>query len=70
MIDQTSKAVTSKGSVFAVLDSAPMTPAHYLYWLAASRGTLLDGFCRRIPRHRLAAPRQPSQTEPSMPILT
>jgi putative MFS transporter len=44
MIDQTSKAVTSKGFVFAVLDSAPMTPTHYLYWLAASGGTLLDGF--------------------------
>jgi MFS transporter, putative metabolite transport protein len=44
MIGQIPKTVTSKASVFAVLDSAPMTPAHYAYWLVASGGTLLDGF--------------------------
>ena len=44
MVDPKSKAVTSKASVFAVLDDAPMTPAHYGYWLLASGGTLLDGF--------------------------
>jgi putative MFS transporter len=38
------KTVTSKADVFGALDSAPMTPAHYLYWLLASGGTLLDGF--------------------------
>jgi hypothetical protein len=38
------KTVTSKVDVFSALDSAPMTPAHYLYWLLASGGTLLDGF--------------------------
>ncbi len=37
-------AMASKASVFAALDAAPMTPAHYLYWLVASGGTLLDGF--------------------------
>jgi MFS transporter, putative metabolite transport protein len=30
--------------VFSALDSAPMTPAHYVYWLLASGGTFLDGF--------------------------
>jgi putative MFS transporter len=36
--------VSSKTSVFARLDEAPMTPLHYFYWLLASGGTLLDGF--------------------------
>jgi len=38
------ETVSSKAHVFGALDSAPMTPAHYLYWLLASGGTLLDGF--------------------------
>jgi MFS transporter, putative metabolite transport protein len=38
------KTVSSKAHVFGALDSAPMTPARYLYWLLASGGTLLDGF--------------------------
>lgn len=38
------KTVSSKASVFGALDDAPMTFAHYLYWLLASGGTLLDGF--------------------------
>jgi len=36
--------VSSKTSVFGLLDEAPMTPLHYYYWLLASGGTLLDGF--------------------------
>jgi MFS family permease len=36
--------VSSKASVFGLLDEAPMTPLHYCYWLLASGGTLLDGF--------------------------
>ncbi|HEY6383863.1 MAG TPA: MFS transporter [Pseudolabrys sp.] len=36
--------VSSKTSVFGLLDEAPMTPLHYCYWLLASGGTLLDGF--------------------------
>jgi len=36
--------VSAKASVFGALDNAPMTPAHYLYWLLASGGTFLDGF--------------------------
>ena len=39
-----SKTVSSKTSVFGALDDAPMTFAHYRYWLLASGGTLLDGF--------------------------
>jgi len=39
-----SKTVSSKTSVFGALDNAPMTFAHYRYWLLASGGTLLDGF--------------------------
>src|SRR5262245_62598466 len=35
--------VSSKASVFGLLDEAPMTPLHYFYWLLASGGTLLDG---------------------------
>ena len=38
------KTVSSKAHVFSALDEAPMTFAHYLYWLLASGGTLLDGF--------------------------
>ena len=38
------KTVSSKAHVFSALDDAPMTFAHYLYWLLASGGTLLDGF--------------------------
>ncbi len=44
MSKPTSKTVSSKASVFGALDDAPMTAAHYLYWLLASGGTLLDGF--------------------------
>jgi hypothetical protein len=44
MTDSTLKTVSSKTSVFGALDNAPMTFAHYLYWLLASGGTLLDGF--------------------------
>ena len=36
--------VSSKASVFGLLDEAPMTGLHYYYWLLASGGTLLDGF--------------------------
>src|SRR5262249_32409870 len=36
--------VSSKTSVFGLLDEAPMTPLHYYYWLLASGGTLLDGY--------------------------
>ena len=36
--------VSSKASVFALLDETPMTALHYYYWLLASGGTLLDGF--------------------------
>ena len=36
--------VSSKASVFGLLDQAPMTTLHYYYWLLASGGTLLDGF--------------------------
>ena len=35
--------VSSKASVFGLLDEAPMTSLHYFYWLLASGGTLLDG---------------------------
>jgi MFS family permease len=38
------QAVSSKANVFSALDDARMTPSHYLYWLIASGGTLLDGF--------------------------
>ncbi len=38
------QTVSSKTHVFSALDDARMTPAHYLYWLLASGGTLLDGF--------------------------
>lgn len=44
MIQAAANTVSSKANVFSALDSAPMTPAHYLYWLLASGGTLLDGF--------------------------
>jgi MFS transporter, putative metabolite transport protein len=44
MTQALAKTVSSKAHVFGVLDSAPMTAAHYLYWLLASGGTLLDGF--------------------------
>ena len=44
MTVSTPKTVSSKSSVFGVLDDAPMTLAHYSYWLMASGGTLLDGF--------------------------
>jgi len=37
-------AISSKTSVFALLDETPMTPVRYYYWLLASGGTLLDGF--------------------------
>ena len=36
--------VSSKASVFSLLDETPMTALHYYYWLLASGGTLLDGF--------------------------
>src|SRR5215475_505385 len=36
--------VSSKASVFALLDETPMTALHYYYWLLDSGGTLLDGF--------------------------
>ena len=32
--------VSSKTSVFGLLDEAPMTPLHYCYWLLASGGTV------------------------------
>jgi MFS family permease len=35
--------VSSKTSVFGLLDEAPMTPVHFYYWFLASGGTLLDG---------------------------
>jgi hypothetical protein len=35
--------VSSKAHVFSALNNAPMTPAHYLYWLLASGATFLDG---------------------------
>jgi hypothetical protein len=35
--------VSTKASVFGLLEEAPMTGLHY-YWLLASGGTLLDGF--------------------------
>jgi len=38
------QTVSPKTHVFSALDDARMTPAHYLYWLLASGGTLLDGF--------------------------
>ena len=38
------QTVSSKTHVFSALDDARMTPAHYLYWVLASGGTLLDGF--------------------------
>jgi len=44
MIQAAATTVSSKAHVFSALDNAPMTPAHYLYWLLASGGTLLDGF--------------------------
>jgi MFS family permease len=44
MIQAAARTVSSKAHVFSALDDAPMTPAHYLYWLLASGGTLLDGF--------------------------
>jgi MFS family permease len=44
MMSATAKTVSSKASVFGALDDAPMTFAHYLYWLLASGGTVLDGF--------------------------
>jgi MFS family permease len=44
MIQALPKTVSSKAHVFSALDDAPMTFAHYLYWLLASGGTLLDGF--------------------------
>src|SRR5271169_4141973 len=44
MTVSTPKTVSSKSSVFGVLDDAPMTLAHYSYWLMASGGTFLDGF--------------------------
>ena len=44
MIQSAANTVSSKAHVFSALDNAPMTPAHYLYWLLASGGTLLDGF--------------------------
>lgn len=42
-VDQ-QNTVSSKASVFGLLDEAPMTALHYYYWLLASGGTLLDGF--------------------------
>jgi MFS transporter, putative metabolite transport protein len=44
MTVSTPRTVSSKSSVFGALDDAPMTLAHYCYWLMASGGTLLDGF--------------------------
>jgi MFS transporter, putative metabolite transport protein len=44
MIQAAAKTASSKAHVFSALDSAPMTPAHYVYWLLASGGTFLDGF--------------------------
>lgn len=44
MIGTTHHSVSSKMSVFGILDEAPMTPVRYVYWLLASGGTLLDGF--------------------------
>jgi MFS transporter, putative metabolite transport protein len=44
MIDVQQNTVSSKASVFGLLDEAPMTARHYYYWLLASGGTLLDGF--------------------------
>jgi MFS transporter, putative metabolite transport protein len=44
MIQTAAKTISSKAHVFSALDSAPMTPAHYLLWLLASGGTFLDGF--------------------------
>jgi MFS family permease len=44
MKSSAAKTVSSKASVFGALDDTPMTAAHYLYWLLASGGTLLDGF--------------------------
>ena len=43
MSDDQQDTVSSKASVFGLLDEAPMTTLHY-YWLLASGGTLLDGF--------------------------
>jgi hypothetical protein len=51
------KTVTSKDDVFSALDSAPMTPAHYLYWLLASGGTLLDGLILNAEPRPTSAPR-------------
>jgi hypothetical protein len=40
--------VSTKASVFGLLEEAPMTGLHYYYyWLFASGGTLLDGFFSR-----------------------
>ena len=44
MSDVQQNTVSSKASVFGLLDEAPMTALHYYYWLLASGGTLLDGF--------------------------
>jgi MFS transporter, putative metabolite transport protein len=44
MTHDMAQTVSSKTHVFGALDDAPMTPAHYVYWLLASGGTLLDGF--------------------------
>src|SRR5262245_32424480 len=44
MSDDQQDTVSSKASVFGLLDEAPMTTLHYYYWLLASGGTLLDGF--------------------------
>jgi hypothetical protein len=43
MVNVQQNTVSSKASVFGLLDEAPMTALHY-YWLLASGGTLLDGF--------------------------
>jgi MFS transporter, putative metabolite transport protein len=37
------RAISSKTSVFGLLDETPMTAVCYYYWLLASGGTLLDG---------------------------
>ena len=44
MSDVHQNTVSSKASVFGLLDETPMTALHYYYWLLASGGTLLDGF--------------------------
>jgi hypothetical protein len=44
MSDVQRNTVSSKASVFGLLDETPMTAMHYYYWLLASGRTLLDGF--------------------------